>query len=57
MLGLCGKELVAFDVIPLTEINDRAAESAEQDQTDMCRLILPHFLFKRIHGHKWQDKG
>ena len=33
--------------VPLTEINERAAESAEQDQTArMCRLILLYTLRK-----------
>ena len=42
-----------------TEINDRAAESAEQDQTlRMCRLILVYTLRrKKVHDHKRQDKG
>ena len=39
-----------------TDINDRAAESAEQDQAAcMCRLILLHTLC-RIHIRKWLDK-
>ena len=33
----------------LTEINDKAAENAEQDQTArLCSLILPHTVHNRV---------
>ena len=41
---------MALDGVPLTEINDRATDSAEQDRTThMCRLIL-------IYTHYPQNK-
>ena len=42
----------------LTEINDRTAKSAEQDQTSrICRPILPFTLRKIMHGLEGKDKG
>ena len=40
---------MVYDVVLFTEINDRATESAEQDQTTrMCRLILVYIFFCKI---------
>ena len=47
---------MAFDRVSLTEINDRAAESAEQDQTARtCRLILLYTL-RKISCRKRKDR-
>ena len=42
----------------LVEINNRATESAEQDQTArICRLILPYTLSNIIYGRARQVKS
>ena len=49
---------MALDGVLMSELNDTAADSAEQDQTArMCRLILLYTLSKIIHDFKQQDKG
>ena len=54
--GLFGKRLNGVCWVSLSEINDNAAESAEQDQTArMCRLILLYTLRKTVCHHEWQD--
>ena len=43
--------------MPLRKLNDKAAESAEQDQTArMCRLILIYALRKSFNVCERQDQ-
>ena len=44
--------------VALLQINDRAVESADQDQTArMCGLIFLYTLCKQTHVCEWQDTG
>ena len=50
---------MTLDRVSLTEINKKAEESAEKDQTArMCWLILLHNLLKKwIYSHERQNEG
>ena len=40
-------DLITLDWVPLSEVNDKTAESAEQDQTArMCSVILLNIIRK-----------
>ena len=46
-------DYMPLDRVLLMDINDTAAESAEQDQTArMCRLILLYTLRKKVHEQR-----
>ena len=44
----CGMGLMPLDAVPLTEINDRTAKCAEQDQTACMYTLILLYTFRKI---------
>ena len=47
---------VSFHVVLFVQINDRAAENANQDYTARMSCLILHYTLRKSYGRKWQDK-